>query len=134
MTKLFYLHTRWRPRLQSCSVSLRTVSLTGQRTVFSISLPVSLVVSASQFVFQDELLNTLAAKSPEINPASVLGIGASDVQKTFRSRRCPLDASYMKRLHMAFVLATAVACAAILMAAGQGCFRLKTPGDENGKD
>lgn len=100
------------------------------QTVFQ-SLGGALVVSAAQSVFQNELFNTLAVKSPEINPAAVFGIGASDVQKTFSKQELPgIDSSYMKGLHMAFALAIAMAGAATLVAAGQSWFRLKTPDEE----
>lgn len=91
----------------------------------------ALVVSAAQSIFQNELLDTLAVKSPGIKPSAVFGIGASDIQKTFAKSDLPgINASYMKGLHMAFALAIPMAGAATLVAAGQNWFRLKTPGDD----
>jgi hypothetical protein len=98
-------------------------------TVFQ-SLGGALVVSAAQSIFQNELLNSLITKAPNINPISIFDIGASKIQTTFAKDDLPgIDASYMKGLHMAFTLAISMACAATLVAATQNWFRLKTPED-----
>jgi hypothetical protein len=98
-------------------------------TVFQ-SLGGALIVSAAQSIFQNELLNSLITKAPNINPASIFDIGASRIQTTFAKEDLPgIDESYMKGLHMAFALAISIACAATLVAATQNWFRLKTPGD-----
>jgi hypothetical protein len=98
-------------------------------TVFQ-SLGGALVVSAAQSIFQNELLNSLITKAPNINPISIFDIGASKIQTTFAKEDLPgIDVSYMKGLHMAFELAISMACATTLVAATQNWFRLKTPGD-----
>ncbi|TVY53300.1 MFS gliotoxin efflux transporter gliA [Lachnellula cervina] len=99
------------------------------------SLGGALVVSAAQSLFQNELLNTLAVKSPNVSPAAVFSTGATDIQKTFSKSDLPgINSSYMKGLHMAFALAIPMAGAATLVAIGQNWFRLKTPGDENPRE
>ena len=94
-----------------------------------------MVVSAAQSLFQNELLNTLAVKSPHLNPAAVFSTGATDIQKTFSKSDLPgINASYMKGLHMAFALAIPMAGTATLVAVGQNWFRLKTPGKEDSRE
>ncbi|TVY39773.1 MFS gliotoxin efflux transporter [Lachnellula occidentalis] len=103
--------------------------------LFFQSLGGALVVSAAQSLFQNELLNTLAVQSPNINPAAVFATGATDIQKSFAKSDLPgINNSYMKGLHMAFALAIPMAGAATLVAVGQNWFRLKTPGEEHPRE
>jgi len=98
------------------------------RTVFQ-SLGGALIISAAQSIFQNELLNSLITKGPNITPVSIFDTGASKIQTTFAKVDLHgIDASYMKGLHMAFALTVSMACAATLVAATQNLFRLKTPG------
>jgi hypothetical protein len=75
--------------------------------------------------FQNKLLETLAVKDPQINPSTVLGVGPSNIQQTFRKDLPAIDASYMEGLHMAFAFAIALGGASILVAAAQPWFRLQ---------
>jgi len=97
------------------------------------SLGGSLIVSAAQAIFQNELINSLAVTSPNIDAATVLIIGASEIQKTYSEEDLKgINESYMKGLHMAFALAIAMAGAASLVAVTQPWFKLNKPG-ESGK-
>ncbi|CAG8952776.1 hypothetical protein HYFRA_00009021 [Hymenoscyphus fraxineus] len=103
------------------------------------SLGGALVVSAAQSLFQNELLNSLAITSPNINPATIFAIGASDLQSTFSKEELRgINASYTKALHMAFTMAIPMSGVATLVAVSQNWFRLKVPGGEilgtNGND
>lgn len=93
------------------------------------SLGGSLIVSAAQAIFQNELINSLALTNPNIDPTTILTIGASEIQKTFSEIDLEgINVSYMKGLQMAFALAIAMAGAATIVAVTQEWFKLKQPG------
>jgi ABC-type sulfate transport system permease component len=93
------------------------------------SLGGALVVSAGQSIFQNRLLSSLAVTSPQIAPARILGIGASEIQNMFGNELPGINESYMNGLHMAFALGIAMGGAATIVAGTQKWFTLNPPGD-----
>lgn len=98
------------------------------------SLGGALVVSAAQAIFQNKLIEKLAVESPQINPSTVLGVGASDIQRTFSNDLPAIDASYMEGLHKAFAFAIALGGASTLVAAAQPWFRLQATESAEGTE
>ncbi|KAG9238134.1 hypothetical protein BJ875DRAFT_437811 [Amylocarpus encephaloides] len=93
---------------------------TGRGSDATAILLCALVVSAAQSIFQNEVFNTLSTASPNITPASLFAIGASEIQTTFSKAELPgNNMSYMKGLHMAFALSIPMAGVATLVALGQ---------------
>ncbi|CAG8980730.1 hypothetical protein HYALB_00013270 [Hymenoscyphus albidus] len=86
------------------------------------------------------LCRPIALTSPNINPATIFAIGASDLQSTFPKEELPgINSSYVKALHMAFTMAIPMAGVATLVAVSQNWFRLKVPSNSeilgsNGND
>lgn len=92
----------------------------------SLSIPRrSACYSAAQAIFQNKLLETLAVKDPRINPSTVLGVGASNIEQTFRNDLPAIDASYMEGLHMAFAFTITLGSTSTLVTAAQPWFRLQ---------
>lgn len=86
-------------------------------------------MSASQSAFQNSLINALPYTNPGLDPASVVKIGATRVQKSFpASQLSGIDDAYMRGLHLAFTLAIPMAGVATLIAACQKWFKLKKAG------
>ncbi|PQE08051.1 major facilitator superfamily transporter protein [Rutstroemia sp. NJR-2017a WRK4] len=103
--------------------------------LFFQSLGGTLIVSAAQSMFQNELLSTLARKLPAISPSTIFSVGASDLQRTFSKEQLPgIDTSYIRGLHMAFALAIPMAGVATLVGCAQKGFRLTVPGQERDKN
>ncbi|KAI9651894.1 MAG: hypothetical protein M1831_007516 [Alyxoria varia] len=76
-------------------------------------------VPASQAIFQNILLSDLSVNAPAVNPARVLGIGATDLQHEFGSSPSQLRGireSYMSGLQGAWLFGIVLACGAFLAA------------------
>ena len=86
-------------------------------------------MSAGQSSFQNSLINALPYTNPGLDPASVVKVGATRVQKSFpASQLSGIDEAYMRGLHLAFTLAIPMAGVATLIAACQKWFKLKKAG------
>ena len=95
-------------------------------TVFQ-SIGGALIVSAGQSIFQNSLISALPYTNPGLNPASVIQVGATQVQYTFSPDELSgIDDAYMKGLHRAFAMAIPMAGVATVIAATQKWFRLKS--------
>lgn len=74
------------------------------------------------------MIKTLAIKSPQINPSSVLGAGASNVQRSLSNDLPAINASYMEALHMTFPLAIVLGGTSTLVATAQPWLRMQVAG------
>lgn len=76
-------------------------------------------VSAAQSGFQNTLLQDLVKTSPDIDPFTVLAVGATELRETFTSAQIPgILESYMAGLQVTFIIATALAGASVLVSLG----------------
>lgn len=111
------------------AVEYEDVSTATAVVLFFQSLGGALILSAGQSLFQNFLLSTLRSTNPDLNPAIVLNVGATDVQQSFSPMQLVgINKAYMKGLHSAFTLAIPAAGIATLLAGMQEWKRLKKVG------
>ena len=68
----------------------------------------SFFLSAAQAGFNNRLINVLAVTAPEINPAMVLGTGATQIRTVFTAAQVPLVVdAYMSGLKVVFAITIA---------------------------
>jgi MFS transporter, DHA2 family, glioxin efflux transporter len=68
----------------------------------------SFFVSAAQSAFNNRLITVLASTAPEINPARVLGTGATQIRSAFTAEQVPLVVdAYMSGLKSVFAITIA---------------------------
>lgn len=76
----------------------------------------SFFVSAAQAAFNNRLIATLASTAPEIDPATVLGTGATQIRLAFTAAQVPfLVDAYMSGLKVVFAIAIAAFGVSILV-------------------
>jgi ABC-type proline/glycine betaine transport system permease subunit len=65
-------------------------------------------VSAAQSAFNNQLIKTLAANLPDIDPAMALGIGATKIREDFSAAQVPIVVdAYMDGLKAVFAITVA---------------------------
>jgi len=65
----------------------------------------SFCLAAAQSAFNNRLLSTLASTAPNINPATVLATGATQIRSAFASAQVPvIVAAYMAGLKVVFAM------------------------------
>ena len=89
----------------------------------------AICVSAGESILSNRLLQGLAANVPELDPAEVLNVGASELRNHFSSTVLPeIIKSYMVALKGAFSLGIAVAVAAVVTSFGPPIKSIKKKG------
>lgn len=74
------------------------------------------MVSAAQSAFANKLVSTVRRVAPQLDPAQVVGTGATDIRRVFHGAE--LDAvlnAYMEGIRTAIILSIAVAGVATLV-------------------
>jgi MFS transporter, DHA2 family, glioxin efflux transporter len=67
-------------------------------------------ISVAQAIFANKLLHNLQVNVPEINPMTVIGLGATRFRGTMPPAAIPgIVLSYMQSLHIVFAFAIALA-------------------------
>jgi hypothetical protein len=76
----------------------------------------AIFVSAGEALFANQLIDSLQKNVPDINPAEVSGVGATELRNHFAPGVLPgIIASYMEGLQVAFIMVTVLAgCSALL--------------------
>jgi hypothetical protein len=73
-------------------------------------------ISAAQSIFANKLVHHLRVNVPQIDPTTVIGLGATQFRGTLPSSAIPgIVLSYMQSLHIVFALATALAGVATIV-------------------
>lgn len=76
----------------------------------------AIFVSAGEALFANELIESLQKHVPSINPAEVIGVGATELRSHFSPDVLPgIIASYMDGLQVAFIMVTALAGVSALL-------------------
>ena len=90
----------------------------------------AICVSAGESILSNRLLQALVTNVPELDPAEVLNIGASELRTHFSSTILPeIIKSYMVGLKGAFSLGIAVAVAAVVTSFGPPIKSIKGKND-----
>ena len=67
-------------------------------------------ISAAQSIFANKLIHHLLVNVPEINPKTVVGLGATQFRSSLPSTAIPgIVLSYMQSLHIVFAFAIVLA-------------------------
>jgi hypothetical protein len=76
----------------------------------------SFCLSAAQSGFNNKMLSTLAITVPDVNPATVLATGATQIRAAFTSAQVPgVVAAYMSGLKVVFAIAVGTFASACLI-------------------
>lgn len=85
-------------------------------TLFSETIGAAFLVSAGGTAFTNRLVSSLATKAPNLDPALVVGAGATELRKVFNVAELPgILESFMDGLKVTFALAVACAGIAVLL-------------------
>ncbi len=85
----------------------------------------SFTITAAQSAFNNIMTSRLAATAPNINPATVLATGASEIRNVFTAAQVPLVVdAYMAGLRVVFAIAIGTFGAAFVLACGAGMKKL----------
>ncbi|KAI1616462.1 major facilitator superfamily domain-containing protein [Exophiala viscosa] len=85
----------------------------------------SFTITAAQSAFNNKMIAKLAATAPDINPATVLATGASQIREAFTASQVPLVVeAYMTGLKVVFAIAIATFGMAFLLGCGAGMKKL----------
>lgn len=77
----------------------------------------SFTIAAAQSGFNNKLISTLRSTSPEIDPATVLATGATQIRTAFTATQVPeVVAAYMAGLRVVFAITAATFALAALVA------------------
>lgn len=99
-------------------------------TVFQL-LSGAMSVAAAQSVFINRLLETASARLPDVDRASIVATGATDLERVFPGDQLvAMRESYLDGLHAAWAMAIAFAGAALLTGLTLGFKRIQTPAQE----
>ena len=89
----------------------------------------SLIVSAGNSIFENEVVKTLPSIAPTLNPALVLAVGSTELQDNFTGAQLSaVLTAYVKGIQSAFAIAVAAAGIAVFIGIGHPWFRMTKPG------
>lgn len=97
------------------------------------SLGAAYAIAAAQGVFQNELFKVLPINVPNVNPAVILGAGATDIGKTLQLSPAAIEGvrkSYVHAVRLTFALGIPLAGIAFISAPFMPWFRYIQPGQE----
>ncbi|KAL9065555.1 MAG: hypothetical protein Q9161_008159 [Pseudevernia consocians] len=89
----------------------------------------SLIVSAGNSIFENEVSKTLTSIDPTINPAIVLAVGSTELRGAFNAAQLSaVLTAYVKGIQSSFAISVATAGIAMFIAIGHPWFRMTKPG------
>ncbi|KAK4941626.1 hypothetical protein LTR10_018503 [Elasticomyces elasticus] len=92
----------------------------------------SFTITAAQSAFNNKMIAKLASTAPDIDPATVLATGASQIRTAFTAAQVPLVVeAYMTGLKVVFAIGIATFGMAFLFACGAGKKKLHAEGLKN---
>lgn len=94
-------------------------------------------VAAAQSVFINRLLATASDRLPDVDRATIIATGATDLQRVFPGDQLvEIRESYLDGLHAAWAMAIAFGCAALVAGLTAGFKRIEKPaqGGESTKE
>ncbi|CAF9943528.1 MAG: hypothetical protein ALECFALPRED_000547 [Alectoria fallacina] len=89
----------------------------------------SLIVSAGNSIFENEVSKTLTSIDPTLNPAIVLAVGSTELRGAFNAAQLSaVLTAYVKGIQSSFAISVATAGIAMFIAIGHPWFRMTKPG------